>query len=200
MSPDFNAQLYQLTTSLADVFGYIRDNQSKMGTASGAGGRRLLAANSAEPLAVQLVKAFIKSGLQAPALQGALGDLTPIFGDVDAIVDLVVDLWNSIRGIAAEANSIAATQQDYHPSFEPPPPPTPVQVGNVNVSVLTWNPIIAGEEGDDIVQDVPRGSSRRRLLQDNQIVIPLPAGFTPQKPANLPTVLIPLVWHIMMYQ
>ncbi len=61
------------------------------------GRRSLLQANSAQPLAVQLVKAFVKSGLQSPQLQGALGGLTAIFGSTDAIVDLVVDILNAIR-------------------------------------------------------------------------------------------------------
>ena len=80
------------------------------------------------------------------------------------------------------------------PNFQSNPthrPPAPVQV------TVSYDYLVVGEATEDAVATVP--SNGRRLLQDNQIVIPLPAGFTPQKPADLPNVLIPLVFHVMLY-
>ncbi len=38
----------------------------------------------------------------------------------------------------------------------------------------------------------------RRMMQ--QILIPLPAGFTPQPPSALPNLMIPIVWHMLRYK
>ncbi|KXZ54230.1 hypothetical protein GPECTOR_5g321 [Gonium pectorale] len=201
VSPDFQEQLYELTTSLVDVFQYIRDNQGKIG----APGRRLLAANSAEPLAVQLLKAFIKSGLQSPVLQGALGDLSSIWTNIDDIVDLVVDVFNSVRSIAAQADQIANTQDSYHPDRQPLPKPAPATVvgledTSIRVTVNPYIPLIVAEVGDDLVADPPAelpSGPGRRLAE--QVKIPLPSGFSPSMPASLPNLLVPTVWHFLTY-
>ncbi|KAG2485621.1 hypothetical protein HYH03_015684 [Edaphochlamys debaryana] len=205
VSPDFMDQLYELTSSLVDVFKYVQDNQDKIGSTSGAG-RRLLAANSAEPLAVQLLKAFVKQGLTSPALAGALGDLTPIFKSVDTIVDLVVDLYEALRGVAADTDQMSNRMVSYHPTVTPPAPPEPTVIEgfantSVKVTVNPYMPLIVGEADDPLVADVTvdvQPGGRRRLQQ--QITIPLPAGFTPQPPSALPAVAIPVVWHVLRYR
>lgn len=55
-------QLYNLTTALTDVFGYIRNNEGKLGGA----GRRLMATSSKQPTAITLAKAFVSSCEKVP--------------------------------------------------------------------------------------------------------------------------------------
>ncbi|KAG2485620.1 hypothetical protein HYH03_015683 [Edaphochlamys debaryana] len=204
VSPDFSDQLYQLTTSLVDVFNYIQANQDKVGATSGH--RRLLQANPNDPVFAQALRGFIKSGLTSPTLAGALGDLTPIYNDVDTIVDLVVDLFYSLREVASRANEIANTQTNFHPREVPKPePPQPdiiegLDNTSIKVTVRANIPLVVGEADDPLVATPTPSSSSgtRRLLQ--QITVPLPAGFTPQPPSSLPAVAIPVVWHILRYR
>ncbi|KXZ47872.1 hypothetical protein GPECTOR_32g485 [Gonium pectorale] len=206
ISPDFFNDIYAISTGLVDVFGYVRANQAKV-----VAGRRLLAASSDQPLAVDLAKAFIRSGLQAPELQGALGNLEPLWPQLDDLVDLVYDIFDAVRGIAAQVDDIVASQEAYHSTLEPlqgSVQPSTVEVSaDLSVKVLA-NPysaslivsIVEDEEAEGApatgAAQEPTGEQRRML---QQLTNPLPAGFIPALPAALPSVLIPTVWHIVMY-
>lgn len=107
-----------------DIFNYIRDNMSKIGTTSAASGRRALlqSSSSNQPLPSQVLAAFIKSGLQSPTLQGALGDLTPIFSDIDNIASLAVDTYFAIKDLAQQVDSMGVVMNNYHPESPTAPP------------------------------------------------------------------------------
>lgn len=132
-------------------------------------------------------------------------------------VDLVVDLWNSLRLLVADTRNLDIAMDNAHPSREDTarPPVDTLDLGDR--AILVSSPdvgsdvrVVAGEVDDDAVggsANVSRrllmeagalGTQGRRLLQ--QMTIPLPAGFTAQPASSIPDLLIPVVWHVHIYK
>ncbi|KAG2494609.1 hypothetical protein HYH03_007374 [Edaphochlamys debaryana] len=203
-SPTFMAQLSDLASSFGSIFQWLRANLSRL-TA-----RRMLQEGAAgSPAAAQMMRAFIKAGLQAPELAPVSASLTPTYNDIDALVDLVVDMYASVSALLGRTERLQALDRGAHPPHPPggdrPPERTTATIpgldANVSVTLDPYVPslevLLAGAAGDwDAAYVPPRASGSRRSLADVQ----LPGGFVPSDPSQTPMVLLPTVWHILQYK
>lgn len=199
VSPKYQSFIYQISTSFVDVFKYIRDNYSKIST----GRRHMLAANAAEPIYFQVLQAFVRDALQKDVLSGATADLTTMFG-FDELVALIVDTFDVIRNLLGDEDNIAAVARTWHSETSPSKdaPSNAVDMATnttlpLRGTPVRYNPTVVGEDGDSLIVPVYNsGSATGRRLLD----IPMPDGFTPAQPSDLPRLLVPVVFHIMLYQ
>ncbi|KAG2448005.1 hypothetical protein HYH02_007033 [Chlamydomonas schloesseri] len=225
VSPKFLASVSDIASALIDIFNYIRKGAaSGFATAAAAAAtsghhhhhRSLQQAttttstttssstgsrsSSNQPLPEQLLAAFVRAGLQAPELQGALGGLSAVYGnDLDELVQLVVDLYVAIRDLATKMPGLSAAMKAFHP--EPPVrnnTRTPQTVGGLRNTSLKVTVTVRSPKVEFVVEDGTAAAAGRRLLQ-SATDPPLPAGFTPKGPADRPSLLIPVAFHVMLY-
>ncbi|KAG2428380.1 hypothetical protein HYH02_014396 [Chlamydomonas schloesseri] len=254
-SPQLYERLAEMGEAVGQVFASVRANQFKIGgtntsstarsssgtassSASSAGHRRLLQSSGSGssspvtlvPISLQLVRTFVRQLLSSAALANATDFLaTMVPGGREGVAELVQDTYLAIRGVAANADSIAVVMAAHHAGGDRSPPPRVTATVQglatgevVMVTVDPYVPLVVGEVGDDILQPPSRGGPaaatatatsstgagggrHRRAMQalDNypkSLHIPLPAGFSPAPPSALPDLLIPTVWHIMQYR
>ncbi|KAG2453446.1 hypothetical protein HYH02_001667 [Chlamydomonas schloesseri] len=154
---------------------------------------------------------MIEDALQSPALADARAVLLDLY-QREPLQDLLVSVWLALRGLAASMPALKALAAAQHPE--------PLRVAlAVTQEVLVAEGVAGGGAWGNgtsvtllptlppvVVLEEDGGTASRRhhrslLAAGVAAVLPtLPAGFSPRPPADAPNLLIPLVFHILLYK
>ncbi|GIL49099.1 hypothetical protein Vafri_5568 [Volvox africanus] len=113
---------------------------------------------------------------------------------------------NSFSNLLSSRRHVLATTSSYHSASDDDTTEIRELEHNVISKSASMKDIDAKQQKDDISTSDDRRSddlrSRRRLLltTTNRVYSMPPSNFTPAPPATMPTLLVPLVFHIMLYQ
>eukprot|EP00198_Chlamydomonas_reinhardtii_P007519 XP_001696856.1 predicted protein [Chlamydomonas reinhardtii] len=147
---------------------------------------------------------MIDDALNSPALVGARAVLQELY-EWESLQDMLVSVWLALRGLAASMPALKALAAAQHPD------PLRVALAVTQEVLVAAGAGGAWGNGVMVLEDEISGAAsaaahhhhhrHRSLAADAAAVLPtLPAGFSPRPPSDVPNLLVPLVFHILLYQ